>query len=94
MLLFSLLIACVEPKIVCGKIIDSYDKQPISSAMVYTKSDTVWTNLDGSFQIPSEGGGYKVRILGFNEAEVENPINGQVVEMSPLIPGKVRIIRK
>jgi|GEM_PF-3533271 len=94
MLLSFLLAAVSDPKIVCGKVLDFSDKQPVYSAMVYTKKDTVWTNLDGSFQIRVDSEGYTIQCLGFQKVENPNPENGQAIEIRPAEPCNVRIIKK
>ena len=94
MLLSLPIMFATEPKIVCGKVVDISDNQPVYSAMVYTKNDTVWTNFDGSFQIPVGEDGYFVQELGFQRVINSFPKNGEVVQLKPLAPYNVRIRKK
>lgn len=94
MLLSLLLFLNVEPKIVCGKVVDLSDKQPLPSVMVYTRKDTTWTNLDGSFQIQVGEDGYFVQGLGFKNVVNQFPKNGEIISLEPLVPSQVRVRKK
>jgi hypothetical protein len=94
MFLSLLLTRATEPKIVCGKVIDISDNQPLHSVMVYTKRDTTWTNLDGSFQIPVGDDGYFIQGLGFKALNNKFPQNGEIVQLEPLAPSRVKIKKK
>lgn len=94
MLLSLLIFLNSEPKIVCGKVVDFSDKQPLPSVMVYTRKDTTWTNLDGSFQIPVGEDGYFVQGLGFQTVANHFPKNGEIISLEPLAPQQVRVRKK
>lgn len=94
MLLSLLMFLNTEPKIICGKVIDFSDNQPLYSVMVYTKNDTTWTNLDGSFQIEVGCDGYFVQGLGFKPIENKLPQNGEIISLEPMVPSQVKVRKK
>lgn len=94
MILPLLLFTGLNPQIFCGKVVDAGDKLPIYSAMVYTPQDTVYTNVDGTFQIPVSNGGFSVKSLGFQTTDVNLPINGKTIEIESLNPELVTIVKR
>jgi hypothetical protein len=94
MFLPLLLLSNINPQIVCGKIVDGADKLPIHSAMIYTQKDTVYTNLDGTFQIPVSGEGFSIFGLGYQKSNISSPINGETILLNPLYPSQITIKKR
>ena len=94
MFLPLLLLSNINPQIVCGKIVDGADKLPIHSAMIYTQKDTVYTNLDGTFQIPVSGEGFSIFGLGYQKSDISSPVNGETIFLNPLSPREITIKKR
>ena len=94
MFLSLLLLSTINPPIVCGKIVDGADKLPVHSAMVYTQKDTVYTNLDGTFQIPVSEEGFSIVSLGYQKSDISSPVNGETIFLNPLSPSQITIKKR
>jgi hypothetical protein len=86
MFLAALLLSVPQPLISAGKLVDAIDKQPIAGAMVFSSIDTTYTSLDGSFCLKTDGNGFSVKFVSYQQ---ENFKEGGILEIKALEPQRI-----
>jgi hypothetical protein len=86
MILATLLLSIPQPLISAGKLVDAIDKQPIAGAMVFSSIDTAYTSLDGSFSLKTDGNGFSVKFVSYQQGNFKE---GGIVELQGLKPQNI-----